>query len=249
MGPSSVLLLILAAALAVAAVVLLRTGEQRGDPVLDRTSRDRIRRRISELDRSARARGPVPVLSNAATGRVSGPHERLWRDTSAVLVLVGASLMVVLAVTHALSPTGAVLEATSRPTSDLAAAPTDTALAVPSAPAAEPSTTPLPTESPSATPTATPQATPPPKPRPTPAATRARATTESRDTSDRMAVLSPCPGQADCYVYVVRRGDNLVSIANWFGIPYDEVLARNPQIQDPSRLHAGDRITLPRPRR
>lgn len=260
MGSSSVLFLIVAAVLAVAAVVLFRLGEHRGDPVLDRTSRDRIRRRIGELDRSPRVRAVVAVPTAAAPAGLPGPHRRLWQDTSAVLVLFGAGLLVILAATQAMSPTGAVLEATSRPTGGLAAVAstgTPSSLAASaistSGPTAGPAATPLPnpratpTRSPSATPTPSPQATRTPRSTAVPA--RAPATAVPRDTSDRMAVLTACPDEPDCYVYVVRRGDNLVSIANWFGIPYDEVLARNPQIREPSRVHADDRITLPRPRR
>ncbi len=245
MEPPSVIFLITATVLAVAAVILLRLGEHRGDPVLDRTSRERIRRRIRELDRAARGRDAAAAPTAAARAGLPGPHRRLWRDTSAVLVLFGAGLMVVLAATQTLSPTGAVLEATSRPAGALAArpatSPTPSNLVAPTPAATGP------VAGAAASPPPSPQATP--SPRPTAVPTRAPVASSLRDSRDRMAVLTACPDQPDCYVYVVRRGDNLVSIANWFGIAYDDVLELNPQIRNPGQLHAGDRITLPQPHR
>ncbi len=249
MGPISVALLIAAGVMAIGAVVLLRLGDRRGDPVLDRSARNRIRQRIRELDRTATVVEPVrnrPAVSRPLA--MAEPHRRLGRDTSAWLVLLGAGLLIVLAVTQTFSPRGAVLEATARPAGQVPLVQPSTT-AGPQGHAA--TDTPVPTEPLAQPPTPDPGALEPPTPTPTTSSAQAPATAtpQPRDTGDRMAVLAPCPGEPDCYMYIVRGGDNLVSIANWFGIPYPEVLERNPWIRDPSRLHAGDRITLPRPRR
>lgn len=242
MEPVSVLVLT-AAALGLAAVALFRLGEDGGDHVLDRVSRDRIRRRIGELGQTAAER-PAATVPPAAPGPLlPEPQRRLWRDTSAILVLIGAGLMVAIVVAQPASPTGAVLGATSRSTGTLATAPYP--IATP-AEIGESTTNPGPGARPLATPSTS---SPTLKAGPTGDPTRAVPSVVPRDTGDRLAVLTACPDQPDCYVYVVRRGDNLVSIANWFGIPFEEVLALNPQITDPARVVAGDRITLPRPRR
>lgn len=178
------------------------------------------------------------------------PRHRLWRDTSAILVLLGAGLMALLALTGTGQPRGAVLQATAEPFQRPAEAQPAQASGL-----EEAATAPALVSKPgmlesSSTPAeaSTAAGTKPPRLAPTPAPT-IHETTAPGGGGDRMAVLTPCPDRPDCYVYVVRRGDNLVSIANWFGIPYDEVLALNPQITDPARVLAGDRITIPRPRR
>jgi spore germination protein YaaH len=68
-------------------------------------------------------------------------------------------------------------------------------------------------------------------------------------TSDRYALLEPCPSTPDCYIYTVRAGDNLQSIASYFGVPYETVLDLNPAITDPTTIQPGHKITLPPPTR
>ncbi|HEY3523734.1 MAG TPA: LysM domain-containing protein [Candidatus Limnocylindrales bacterium] len=99
------------------------------------------------------------------------------------------------------------------------------------------------------TPAPTPAATPAPTPRPTSAPTPKPTVRPSpAATSDRFDVLTPCPGQSDCWIYVVRAGDNLFSIAHWFGVPLDAVYAMNPWAQTVT-LRAGQELRVPTPTR
>jgi hypothetical protein len=135
--------------------------------------------------------------------------------------------------------------------SQLALAPTPTVTAAPSVPlTATPlpsiATTPSPTEAP--TPIAT--TSPSPTPGPTGAPVRTPAPTVAptqAPTSDRFAVLSRCPATPDCWIYVIRSGDNLFSIAHWFGVDYDRMRAMNPDLRVP--IHAGDQLRIPTPTR
>ena len=234
-------------AAALEAAALARFARRRKDESLDRGARERIANRIAALGRDPDMVQPVPPEQSAGRGPVAQEavvRRRLWRDASAILVLFGTGLIVVLAVTDNRPPNGLVLSVTATPVPGLAEGVPETE-AGPSAP--RPSTSAIPPGSPadasgpSAAETAeavTPTATPAPA-----------ATARPRPGSDRMAVLTPCLGKPDCFVYLVRRGDNLVSIANWFGIPFADVLAFNPWIRNASTVHAGDRLTLPRPRR
>lgn len=67
-------------------------------------------------------------------------------------------------------------------------------------------------------------------------------------TSDRYALLAPCPDASDCWIYVIRSGDNLVSIARYFGVPLAAVYERNPWAETTS-LAAGQELRLPPPTR
>lgn len=64
---------------------------------------------------------------------------------------------------------------------------------------------------------------------------------------DKLALLKPCPGKSDCYIYRIAKGDNLRNVARSFFVPYETLLQLNPQITNPSIIHVGDEITLPTP--
>jgi len=113
------------------------------------------------------------------------------------------------------------------PTSSLAASSSLTPSQAPS---------PFPSASASASPAPTPGQTPRPTPRPT-----------AMPTSNRFALLTRCPSTPDCWIYTIRAGDNLHSIANWFGVSYSRMLAMNPDLRTP--IHAGDKLRMPTPTR
>ncbi len=121
---------------------------------------------------------------------------------------------------------------------DVAAVPSPTSAAATAGPAS-----PSPLPSPSATPAPSAEPTPGATPVPTPAPTIAPS-----PTSDRYALLEPCPNTPDCWIYTVRAGDNLTSIANYFGVPLATVYELNPEMRTRS-LQPGKKLILPPPTR
>jgi hypothetical protein len=107
---------------------------------------------------------------------------------------------------------------------------------------------PAPTEPPAGTaPSVEPSgaATQPPSP---PATDAPSVASTPRPSSDRYALLEPCADAPDCWIYVVRTGDNLVSIARYFGVPFEVVTDLNPWTKT-TQLVAGQELRLPPPTR
>lgn len=116
------------------------------------------------------------------------------------------------------------IQVTASPT----ALPTDEPTALPT-PTAEPTVEPTPTAAPTAKPTTRPKPTATPR-------------------SDRYKLLVKCPDRSGCWIYRIRSGDNLFSIANYFGHSLKTIYAWNPQYPD-TRLKAGAQIRMPPPTR
>jgi hypothetical protein len=114
------------------------------------------------------------------------------------------------------------------PTPEPTPAPTPT-VAPPDTP--EPTASPVPSASPTAEPTA-----PPPTTAPT-----------AKPATGRYALLTACPDQSGCWIYRIRSGDNLFSIANYFGVSLKTVQAWNPWTQ--SGLKVGRELRIPTPTR
>ena len=99
----------------------------------------------------------------------------------------------------------------------------------------------MPTDTPEPTTTPLPSATPEPTaPPPTAAPT-------AKPASGRYALLTACPDRSGCWIYHIRSGDNLYSIANYFGVSLKTVQAWNPWTQ--SGLKVGRELRIPTPTR
>jgi hypothetical protein len=151
------------------------------------------------------------------------------------VVANGGLVLTAAAAPPSAAASGAVLGEveTSPPT----AAPVPTATPVPT-----PSPIVTPSPSPTAIPTPSATATVTPTPSPTPPQT---AKPTSKPKSGRYALLKPCPDQPNCYIYVIRSGDNLYSIANYFGVSYSTVRAWNPWTRNGLQVGRGLRIPPP----
>jgi LysM repeat protein len=187
-----------------------------------------------------------PVAVSTRAGRAWSPA---ILASIAVLIMAFAASIAFVTVRGGLE---LAVAATARPSaSGLAVAsmpPSEQPGAVPSEVATSaPSPTPSPSPSPTPTPTPTPSPSPTPTPEPTPEPT-ARPTATPRPTSARYQLLRPCPNASNCWIYTVRAGDNLFSIANYFGVSLDAVYARNSWARD-TPLRAGMELRLPPPTR
>ena len=88
---------------------------------------------------------------------------------------------------------------------------------------------------------------PPRRPWPRPSRRRRRRRRPG-PSSNRYALLEPCGDAPDCWIYTIRAGDNLVSIARYFGVPFDTVTELNPWTRT-TELVAGQELRLPPPTR
>ena len=63
-------------------------------------------------------------------------------------------------------------------------------------------------------------------------------------TPTPLPTAEPSP---EAVVYIVKRNDTLLKIANRFDVTVDEILAANPKIKNPNQIAIGDEIVIPPP--
>ncbi|MHB8960033.1 MAG: LysM peptidoglycan-binding domain-containing protein [Candidatus Limnocylindrales bacterium] len=225
-----------------------------GPRVLSRQQQELVCLKAAHVD-CPRYRRATAGGSSTVRGRIRIPA--MPRATAAALVVLalsaGVSLGFVLQRGGIDLPSAAVSSGAAAVASGVIGSPSTG----PSAAAATPDVSPLPTSlassaaspsSPPATPavsaTPAPTATRSPEPKPTPTSTASGGV----PSADRLAVIKPCPGQAGCWIYKVRSGDNLWSIAHWFGVPLDTIYAWNPSVKQ-AGIQPGTPLKIPTPTR
>jgi hypothetical protein len=191
----------------------------------------------------------VPEDPVAGTGGLSAPATPAAPPSRAVTPAVAGALVLLaasfaLSVAFVLANGGLDLPMTAQGPS---ISTTPAAGGATSGGSAAPSVVPsvVPTVAPSVAPGAAPSVAPTPGPPATSAPTSAPG---PRPSSDRYELLIACPDIADCWVYVVRQGDNLFSIAKYFGVPLTTIEERNAWTRT-TQLVAGQELILPTPTR
>ena len=223
-----------------------------GPRVVSRQQQDLVCLRGAHVDCPRYRRAPAP---RATSGHARGSSPSLPRAIAASLVLLalaaGISFGFVLQrggidLPPSAQASGAAVAATTSP------APSATAAAAPARGSASPAASAAPTPGITAPASAPPAESPTVERSPTPSpSTRPSASPSPASggpSASRLAVLKPCRGQAGCYLYTIRVGDNLFSIAHWFGVPLDKVNRWNPTLKT-TGIHSGMQIKIPTPTR
>ncbi len=183
-------------------------------------------------------RAPVVTLTPATAGALA-LFVVAFLVSVAFAAVIGGMALTVVAETPTFS--GGVLGAveTPPPTQLPTPAPTPERTPLPTETAA-PTPTPAPTQTPEPTATPLPSETPGPTPSPT-------ADSSAKPASDRYALLTACPDRSGCWIYRIRSGDNLYSIANYFGVSLKTIQAWNAWVA--RGLKAGRELRIPTPTR
>jgi LysM domain len=194
---------------------------------------------------SPAAPAPAPRLAPIPSRPVAGPETpaRSRRIVSpatiasivAVVAVFGASVLFGLANSGFLTSSGD--GSSAQPSSGLGAVHSPAAGSSATATIDDPTPSALPSDGPTLTPTDTPTPGNTPKPTATP-----------KPASSRFALLTKCPGASNCWIYRIRSGDNLYSIANYFGVSLEAVKSRNPWTQTEG-LKVGRELRIPTPTR
>ena len=170
----------------------------------------------------------------AAWGRFGSRATR----TVGVVGLVVVLLFLAVLVLPRLAPVNSILTASPSPLASLAPSPS---------PALSPSPSPSPSLVPSPSPSLAPSPSPSPSliPSPRPSLRPSPSPTPADSFAARRAALPACPGQAQCRIYHTQPGDSLSQIGAQFGVTLGDLLALNPEINNPNLIFVAQPIRIP----